>query len=125
MLALSDGSRWAGRKEDRVKLPIDTTGMTFLAAGPAEPVIDFDSKAAKVDENGEAIFAVQLVVLVDGGAEVITVKVAGEPKGLAQGTSVRLAGLVAQPWVMGDRNGVAFRAARVETASAAPARAAS
>lgn len=64
-----------------MKLPIDTTGMTFLAAGSPEPVRDFDSKAAKVDENGEAIFAVQVVVLANGGAEVISVKVAGEPKG--------------------------------------------
>ncbi len=108
-----------------MKLPIDTTGMTFLAAGPAEPVIDFDSKAAKVDENGEAIYAVQIVVLVDGGAEVITVKVAGEPKGLGQGTAIRLTGLVAQPWVMGDRNGVAFRASRLEPAGSTSSRAAS
>ena len=60
-----------------MKLPIDTSVMTFLAAGPPEPVVDFESKAAKLDEHGAPLFAVQLVVLADGGAEVIGVKVAG------------------------------------------------
>ena len=105
-----------------MKLPIDTNGMTFLAAGPAEAVLDFDSKAAKVDENGEAIFAVQVVVLANGGAEVISVKVAGEPKGVAQAVPLKVAGLVASPWSLGDRSGVAFRAAKVEAVT--PARAA-
>ena len=101
-----------------MKLPIDTTGMTFLAAGPAEAVIDFDSKAVKVDENGEAIFAVQVVVLANGGADVISVKVAGEPKGVAQAAPLKVAGLVASPWSMGDRSGVAFRAAKLEAVTA-------
>lgn len=107
-----------------MKLPIDVTGMTFLAAGSAEPVRDFDSKAAKVDENGQALFAVQLVVLVDGGAEVITVKVAGEPKGVGHGAPVKVTGLVATPWSMGDRSGVAFRVARIEAATSGTGRAA-
>ncbi|SRR5581483_3867206 len=105
-----------------MKLPIDTNGMMFLAAGPAEPVVDFDSKAAKVDENGEAIFAVQVVVLANGGADVISVKVAGEPKGVAPAAPLRVTGLVASPWSMGDRSGVAFRAAKLEPAT--PARSA-
>lgn len=108
-----------------MKLPIDVSGMTFLAAGSPEPVRDFDSKAAKVDENGEPLFAVQLVILVDGGAEVITVKMAGEPKGLGHGVAVKVSGLVASPWSMGDRSGVAFRAARIEPAGQASARSAS
>jgi hypothetical protein len=105
-----------------MRLPIDVAGMTFLAAGSPEPVKDFDSKAAKVDENGEPIFAVQLVVLVDGGAQVITVKVAGDPKGVGHGVAVKVTGLVATPWSMGDRSGVAFRATRIEPASGATAR---
>jgi hypothetical protein len=102
-----------------VKLPIDTTGMTFLAAGAPEPVLDYDSKAAKVDENGQAIFGLQLVVLADGGAEVISVKVSGQPKGVTQGVTVKVSGLVATPWAMSDRSGVAFRAAGIEPVGAA------
>ncbi|HZQ78111.1 MAG TPA: hypothetical protein VFE55_12320 [Acidimicrobiia bacterium] len=99
-----------------MKLPIDTNGMTFIAAGGPEAVVDFETKAAKIDETGQAIFSVQIVALSDGGAEVLGVKVAGEPKGIAQGVPVKLVGLVAQPWAMGDRNGVAFRATRIDLA---------
>ena len=34
--------------------------------------------------------------------------------GIRQGHPVKVTGLVAQPWAMNDRSGVAFRAARVE-----------
>ena len=101
-----------------VKLPIDTTGMAFLAAGPPEPVLDFESKTPKADENGVALYSLQLVALNDGGAEVIGVKVAGQPKGVSQGTTVKVTDLVATPWSMGDRNGVAFRAAQIEPLAA-------
>ncbi len=99
-----------------MKLPIDTAGLTFLAAAAPEPALDYETKAAKVDERGVPIFAVQIVALVDGGAEVLAVKVAGEPKGVTQGSTVKLVGLTAQPWAMGDRSGVAFRASRIEPA---------
>ncbi len=101
-----------------MKLPIDTTGITFIAAGPPEAVVDFETKVAKVDDSGQAIYSVQVAALADGGAEVIQVKVAGEPKGIAQGSVLKLVGLTAQPWAMGDRSGVAFRAARVEPSGA-------
>lgn len=101
-----------------MKLPIDTAGITFIAAGPPEAVVDFETKAAKTDESGQPLFGLQVVALVDGGADVLSVKVVGEPKGVTQGSAVRLSGLTAQPWAMGDRSGVAFRAARIETAGA-------
>ena len=98
-----------------MRLPIDTSGMTFLCAVGPEPVIDFDTKKPKSDEAGAPLYAVQLVALADGGAEVITAKVAGmPPKGVEQGAPVRVVGLVASPWSMGERSGVAFRAERIE-----------
>jgi hypothetical protein len=36
--------------------------------------------------------------------------------GIRQGHPVKVVGLVAQPWTMGDRSGVAFRATRIEPA---------
>ncbi len=101
-----------------MKLPIDTSGMTFLAAGPPEPVLDFASKAPKVDEHGAPLHSVQVVALNDGGAEVISVKVAGQPKGVTQGATVKITGLVATPWTMGDRSGVAYRAEKIEATTA-------
>ena len=35
---------------------------------------------------------------------------------LNSGAPVKVAGLVAQPWTMADRSGVAFRATRIESA---------
>jgi predicted transcriptional regulator len=68
-------------------------------------------------ENGEPLYVVQLIALSDGAAEILAVKVPGLPSaGIRQGHPVRVAGLVAQPWTMGDRSGVAFRAARIEPA---------
>jgi hypothetical protein len=104
-----------------MKLPIDTTGITFLVATAPEPVRDFESKQHKTDETGAPLFAVQLVALGGDGAEVISVKVAGEPATLTQGSPVRVTGLVATPWSMGDRAGVSFKASGMEPATAATA----
>ena len=56
--------------------------------------------------------------MADGAAEVISVKVPGEPKGITQGTAIKVSGLVATPWTMGDRNGVAYRATQIEPLAA-------
>jgi hypothetical protein len=47
------------------------------------------------------------------------VKVAGEPRGVTHGAAVKVTGLMATPWAMGDRSGVAFRADRIEPTGAA------
>jgi hypothetical protein len=100
-----------------VKLPVDTSAIAFLCAMPPEPVVDFETKRPRADENGEPLFVVQLVAMTDGAAEILAVKVPGMPaQGIRQGHPVKVVGLVAQPWTMGDRSGVAFRAARVEPA---------
>ena len=107
-----------------MKLPIDTSGMTFMAAAPARPVTDFETRQHKVDDNGELLYNLQVVALDPDGAQVITLRVPGDP-GVAQGAMLLLEGLVALPWSMGDRSGVAFRANRVTshgTASGTPAR---
>ena len=101
-------------------LPIDTSAMTLMCAAPPTAVVDFESKRPKADENGVPLFTVQMVVLHDGGAEIMLVRVAGSPTGsLVQGTPVRVAGLVATQWAMGDRSGVSFRADRIEPTGAA------
>lgn len=98
-----------------MKLPIDTTGVTFLCAMSPEPVMDFETKRQKGDANGEPLYSVQLVLLADGGAEVISVKISGQPAaGLTSGAAVTVVGLVATPWSMGDRSGVSFKAASIK-----------
>jgi hypothetical protein len=99
-----------------VKLPVDTSAIAFLCAVEAEPVVDFETKRPRADENGEPLYMVQLIAMSDGAADIIAVKVPGQPSGLRQGHPVKVQGLVAQPWTMQDRSGVAFRAARIEPA---------
>src|SRR5215212_8255492 len=101
-----------------MKLPVDTTSITFLCALEPQPLLDFETKQPRADENGEPLYLVQLIAMTDGAAEILAVKVPGMPSGLRQGHPVKVHGLVAQPWSMNDRAGVAFRAARVEPAGA-------
>ena len=90
----------------------------YQCALEPQPVLAFDTKQPRADENGEPLYVVQLIALAEGAAEILAVKVPGLPSGLRQGHPVKVHGLVAQPWTMNDRAGVAFRAARVEPAVA-------
>jgi hypothetical protein len=102
-----------------MKFPVDTSAIAFLCALEPQPVLDFETRRPRADENGEPLYVVQLIALAKGAAEILAVKVAGMPSGIRQGHPVKVHGLVAQPWTMNDRAGVAFRAARVEPAVAA------
>jgi hypothetical protein len=99
-----------------LKLPVDTSAIAFLCALEPHPLLDFQSKQQRADENGEPLYVVQLIALAEGEAEILAVKVPGLPSGIRQGHPVKVHGLVAQPWSMNDRSGVAFRAARIEPA---------
>ena len=100
-----------------MKLPIDTSAIAFLCAMAPEPVVDFETRRPKADENGEPLYVVQLLVMGEDSADLIAVKVPGVlASGIRQGHPVKVHGLVAQPWTMNDRAGVAFRAARIEPA---------
>ena len=50
-----------------MRLPVDTSVVSFVSAGPAEPSIDFDTKQQKTDAKGVAINQVHLFVVGDGG----------------------------------------------------------
>ena len=100
-----------------MKLPIDTSAIAFLCALAPEPVIDFQTKQHRADENGEPLYVFQLLAMGDGSADLLAVKIPGVPSSaIRQGSPVKVIGLVAQPWTMQDRSGVSFRAARVEPA---------
>jgi hypothetical protein len=96
-----------------MRLPVDTSAVNFVTAGPADPAVDFDTKAQKT-EDGQPVFNVHLFALGGGSRDVITVKVTGTPKGLGEFTPVRVSGLIATTWSMGDRSGVSFKATSVE-----------
>jgi hypothetical protein len=98
-----------------MRLPVDTSVIHFVSAGPSEPVVDFDTKQQKLDPNGVAVNQVHLFVVGDSGTrEVISVKISGEVRGLGQFTPVKVTDLVASTWSMDNRSGVSFSASKVE-----------
>jgi hypothetical protein len=113
-----------------MRLPIDTSRLQFLVVAAAEPARQYEEGkpreawAPRTDANGEVLWRVQLVAMGGGEAEIIRVAVPGDPK-VAQGEVVRVDELTAQPWEMGDRSGMSFRArAIVSNANRQPAKAA-
>ncbi|ASQ95715.1 hypothetical protein [Streptomyces sp. 11-1-2] len=110
-------------------IPVDTTrlGVLRCAVGPEPKIADFESKEVKKDRDGNTIYTVAVTVRQDGRrVSVIEIAVPGEPKGVVEGSEVRVTGLEAFAWAMGDRHGVSFRAAAITPVSApAPAPSAS
>jgi hypothetical protein len=104
-----------------MRLPIDTGAMTFMCAAEPAPVLDFETKQQKADEHGQPLFATQVVVLSDGGAQVVSLKTPGRPD-VQPGQMLAVRELVAIPWEIGDRNGIAFRAGALEPTAGAAVR---
>jgi hypothetical protein len=102
-----------------VRLPVDTSLMTLVAMAPAEPVVDFATRAPKADGNGLPLYTVQVAAMFGDQGEVLAIKVAGEPVGIVPGMPVHIVGLVAQPWELGDRSGIAYRASSIRPADGA------
>lgn len=104
-----------------MRLVIDTSESKFTTAGPVEPVLDFDTRAQRVDELGRPLYKVRLFSISASGHEALCVNVAGEPKGIGDFTPVKVVGLTASTWDMGDRHGVPFKADLIEVMSKASA----
>ena len=102
-----------------MRLPIDTNSIKFAAAGAAEPVLDFATKSQKTDEHGVPLFQVPVFAAGGGIKDSITIKVAGEVKGLSEFTLLKITGLVGQTWEVGDNHGISFRAERIEVTKVA------
>ena len=61
-----------------MRLPIDTGTVKFAAAGPAEPVLDYETRVPKLDENGTALFNVPLFAAGTGVRWMVIGKVSAE-----------------------------------------------
>jgi hypothetical protein len=92
--------------------------VKFAAAGPSEPVLDYETRAPKLDENGIALFSVPLFAAGGGIKDSITVKVSGDVKGLSEFTLLKVTNLIATTWEVGSNHGVSFRADRIEVMKA-------
>lgn len=101
-----------------MRLIVDTSQVSFTVGREAEPRLD-QNGVQRTDRNTkEPLFAVQLVAVDEGGAEVINVTVAGAtPPKVTKGQPVTPAELQAIPWAQNGRNGVAFRAKSITPVS--------
>jgi hypothetical protein len=111
------------------KIPVDTRELTFVAAGPAEPVLaNRETGELAVDRAGRRQWQVHVMVLPAAAGlagekpQMWTIKLAGEePPAIGQGAPVSFTGLVAADWEVEGRHGLSYRAESVmPTASAAP-----
>jgi len=106
-------------RESLVELLIDISRKSFTVGRPFEPKID-DNGVQRLDRKTRApLWAAQLVVMDDRGADTIVVTIAGDPPHLQQGQPVTPSQLVAIPWSRNGREGVAYRAAEVRPLAAA------
>lgn len=93
-----------------MRLQIRTEGVDFIVTRVPEPKQDGDGRQKADRSTGELLYTTELVAMdEDSNAEVIKVVTSGEPK-VTRRQSVKVTGLIATPWAMDGRNGVAFRA---------------
>jgi hypothetical protein len=96
------------------------TGMR-CAVEPEAKISNFDTGEVKKDKEGNTIYTVGVMVRQEGRrVSVVEIAVTGEPKGVFEGTEVRVTGLEAFAWAMGDRHGISFRAAAITPVPPAP-----
>ena len=62
-----------------MKLPLDTSAIAFLCALAPEPVVDFETKRPRADENGEPLYVIQLLAMGDGSADLIAAPASPQP----------------------------------------------
>ena len=92
-----------------MRLEIKTDRMHFLATRAPEPKTDQDGRQRQDQRTKEPLWQTELVALDADGAEVIRVATTFAPK-VTAGQYVQVGELVASPWALGDRSGVAYRA---------------
>ncbi|MFD5699546.1 SCO3933 family regulatory protein [Streptomyces lasiicapitis] len=108
-------------------IPVDTArlGVLRCAIVPEAKISNSETREVKKDRDGNTVYTVAVMVRQDGRRiSVIEIAVSGEPKGLEEGQIVKVTGLTAFAWAMGDRHGVSFRADAITPVQGAPAPAA-
>ena len=92
-----------------MQLEIKTEGVEFVVSRAPQPKNDNDGRQKADRDSGAPLYVTELVAMDDTGAEVIKVTTAGEPRVTAR-QLVTVVKLVATPWNIDGRGGVAFRA---------------
>jgi hypothetical protein len=100
-----------------MKLYVDTSSkQVTVTRDPAEKT-EQNGRQKTERGTGRPMWSTQVFVLDDEGGEVIAVTTAGERPNVKVGQLVLVSKLEALPWATNGRNGVAFRAEEIKTAS--------
>lgn len=94
-------------------IPVDTArlGVLRCAIAPEAKISNPETQEVKRDRDGNPVWTVAVTVRQDRRRiSVIEIAVSGQPKAIEEGQIVKVTGLVAFAWSMGDRHGVSFRA---------------
>lgn len=92
-----------------MQLAIKTEGVDFVVSRAPAPKNDNEGRQKTDRETGAPLCVTELVAMDETGAEVIKVTTSGEPK-VVKRQLVTVLRLVATPWTIDGRGGVAFRA---------------
>jgi hypothetical protein len=103
-----------------MQLEIKTEGVDFVVSRAPQPKNDNDGRQKTDRETGEPLHVTELVAMDETGAEVIKVTTSGEPK-VVKRQLVTVDRLVATPWNIDGRGGVAFRADAIVSVPASAA----
>jgi hypothetical protein len=103
-----------------MQLEIKTEGVDFVVSRAPAPKNDAEGRQKADRETGALLHVTELVAMDATGAEVIKVTTVGEPK-VVKRQFVTVAKLVATPWNIDGRGGVAFRAEAITPIPATPA----
>ncbi|MEU1160776.1 hypothetical protein ABZ372_08255 [Streptomyces sp. NPDC005921] len=104
-------------------IPVDTgrLGVLRCAIAPEAKITNTETQEVKRDRDGNPVWTVAVTVRQDGRRiSVIEIAVSGPPKGIEEGQIVKVTGLTAFMWSMGDRHGVSFRADAITPIPATP-----
>ena len=92
-----------------MQLEIKTEGVDFVVSRAPAPKNDAEGRQKADRETGALLYVTELVAMDATGAEVIKVTTVGEPR-VVKRQFVTVLKLVATPWTIEGRGGVAFRA---------------
>lgn len=103
-----------------MRLLIDIARMNFTVGRPFERKAD-ETGVQRLDRKTRLpLWAAQLIVMDEAGADTIVVTIAAaDPPQLQQGQPVTPVNLIAQPWSRNGRDGVAYRADDIRTIASA------
>jgi hypothetical protein len=107
-------------EQQTMQLEIKTEVVEFVVSRAPQPKNDNDGRQKADRETGAPLHVTELVAMDDTGAEVIKVTTAGEPRVVTR-QPVMVVKLVATPWNIDGRGGVAFRADRIVPIQNTPA----